>query len=149
MPEPAPKDFWSGFRVDPRRPEHARLRATDADRERVRQLLLDAYADGRLSSEELHARSARLAEPTTMERLLLLVVDLEPTRPQPAPAARTHRVSMRDLLVFVVAGLVCVVLWWRTGHGFFWPLWVIVYTGIPLVSTVIVGRPMEATRRRR
>jgi hypothetical protein len=149
MPDPGPQDFWSGFRFDPRLPAHARLRSTDADRERVRQLLLDAYADGRLSAEELHTRSARLAEPISMERLLLLARDLEPIRPQPASTARTHRVSMRDLLAFVVAGLVSLVLWWRTGHGFFWPLWVLVYTGIPLVSTVVVGRPMDRHEGRR
>jgi hypothetical protein len=41
--------FWESFRLDPRQPGHASMRASDADREIVRAMLADAYADGRLT----------------------------------------------------------------------------------------------------
>jgi hypothetical protein len=44
--------FWTRFRLDPRQADNARMRASDADREVVRAVLTDAFADGRLTREE-------------------------------------------------------------------------------------------------
>lgn len=41
-------DAWGCFTRDPRRLEHASLRASDADREVVHRVLAESYADGRL-----------------------------------------------------------------------------------------------------
>jgi ferric-dicitrate binding protein FerR (iron transport regulator) len=133
-----PEDPWAGFHLDPRRPEHARIRATDADRERARDLLGEAYADGRLDRDELDARTSRVAGPITLGALLHLLSDLEPVRG--APAGRTRRPAARELLGFVVCSAVCVMLWWLTGRGFFWPLWVLVFTGLPPLATLVAGR---------
>jgi hypothetical protein len=51
------QEVWSSFRRDPRRSEHAALRASDADRDVVHQVLAEAYADGRLDRQEFDARS--------------------------------------------------------------------------------------------
>ena len=48
-------DVWSAFTRDPRLTEHAALRASDADREVVHQVLTEAYADGRLDRDEFDA----------------------------------------------------------------------------------------------
>jgi hypothetical protein len=44
--------FWESFRLDPRQPKNAPMRASDADRDTVRAVLADAYTDGRLTHDE-------------------------------------------------------------------------------------------------
>lgn len=134
------EDFWAGFHLDPRRPEHARLRATDADRAHAVDLFAEAYADGRLTRSELDVRAARAAGPTTLGALLDLVGDLEPSRGAPDGTGRTRRPPARELLAFVVCSAACILLWTLTGRGFFWPLWVIVFTGLPPLTTLVAGR---------
>ena len=51
--------IWERFSLDPRHPENARLRASDRDRDVVSDLLGTAYAEGRLTPEELDERSDR------------------------------------------------------------------------------------------
>lgn len=145
-----PEDVWAGFHLDPRRPEHARIRATDADRDHARELFARAYADGRLTRPELDVRTAEAAGPVTLGALLHLVRDLEPTRGAPAQPAPARRPVARELLVFVVSSAACVLVWWLTGRGFFWPLWVIVYTGLPPLATLVDRRrPSRAGRGNR
>ena len=43
------ENFWESFRLDPRQAGNASMRASDADRELVRAVLVDAYGDGRLA----------------------------------------------------------------------------------------------------
>jgi hypothetical protein len=132
-----PEHAWSGFHLDPRRPEHARVRATDADRAHARDLFAEAYADGRLTRAELDARSAKLDGPVTLGALKHLVADLEPVHAAPAGAPDdrpARRTPAREVLVFLLCSGACVLLWALTGRGFFWPLWVIVYTGVPPVA---------------
>ena len=61
--------FWSRFPHDPRSPENARLRAADRDRDAVNDLLGTAYAEGRLTSEELDERTDRAASAKTLGEL--------------------------------------------------------------------------------
>jgi hypothetical protein len=35
--------------------------------------------------------------------------------------------------VFLICGAIAVLVWHLTGRGFFWPVWVLVYTGLPLL----------------
>ena len=136
--------FWSGFAHDPRRREHAGLRATDADRERARGLVSEAYADGRLDRDELEVRVEQLSGRLTLGELALLVADLEPTTPPPGQVsggnARTSSFSMQELVAALGSSLACLVVWQLSGRGFFWPLWVIVYTGLPVAATLIPWR---------
>ena len=81
----------------------------------------------------------------TLGALLHLVSDLEPVRSAPAPGL-ARRGPARELLVFVVCSLTCVLLWSITGRGFFWPLWVMVYTGLPLAAMVVARRGKGHTR---
>jgi hypothetical protein len=52
------------------------MRATDADRENVRQILQDAHAQGRLSWDEFDSRSSALMNAQTYEQLAELASDL-------------------------------------------------------------------------
>lgn len=155
---------WRAFVYDPRLPEHARLRSSDADRDLVRALLREAYAEGRLTESDLESRSAELTPELTLGGLLELVSDLLPTgRPEPDPLAaggmdpRVARAMamagfrgqlMKDLAVFLGPGAACVLVWWLDGRGLFWPVWILVYTGIPLLLTLVRARSRIAVRER-
>ena len=139
--------FWDAFPTDPRAPEHAGLRATDADRERAQALVAEAYADGRLDRDDLDLRVDRLGGPLTLGELTALVADLEPAGPAPDLARRTRVPSPAELAVAVASTLACVLVWQVSGRGFFWPLWVIVYTGLPVVATLVAGRRVTAPIR--
>jgi hypothetical protein len=60
---------------------HGQMRATDADRDSVHDLLKSAYADGRLTWEEFESRSSSLMQAKTYDELGALTGDLR----QPVP----------------------------------------------------------------
>jgi hypothetical protein len=60
---------------------HGQMRATDADRDSVHELLKAAYADGRLTFEEFESRSGSLMLAKTYDQLGALTGDLR----QPVP----------------------------------------------------------------
>lgn len=62
------------------------MRATDADRENVRQILQDAHAQGRLSWDELDSRTTALLNAQTYGQLAELTADL-PNRIPGMPSA--------------------------------------------------------------
>ncbi|QBR91021.1 DUF1707 SHOCT-like domain-containing protein [Nocardioides euryhalodurans] len=65
-----PDQVWSAFSGDPRDPALAGMRASDADREVVHQVLTEAYADGRLDREELESRTTETQAARTLGDLL-------------------------------------------------------------------------------
>ena len=63
---------------------HGQMRATDADRDSVHELLKAAYTDGRLTFDEFESRSERLMQAKTYDELGALTGDLRepvPYRP--------------------------------------------------------------------
>jgi hypothetical protein len=64
-------------------PQPHELRASDADRERIAQVLQDAHADGRISLEELEERLTTLYSARTLGELAQLTTDLLPADEQP------------------------------------------------------------------
>jgi hypothetical protein len=145
--------FWESFRLDPRQAGNAPMRASDADREVVRGVLADAYADGRLTREEYDERLSTLYESRTLGQLPALVTDLEPLDgPAPAPAvpvpspgtdlrtraARKWRKDVEESFVgFLIPSIICVVIWIAaTGGSFFWPVFPMLFLGLNLIRTV-------------
>lgn len=124
---------WSAFRHDPR--EHVALRAADADREAVHAILAEGYAEGRLSAAEHDDRTTALWRVQTLGELLPLIADLVP---ESEPAARGS--LRRQLIWFLLPSLVCVLLWARASPHLFWPVWVMAYTGLPLLRTLLGRR---------
>jgi len=61
------------------------MRATDADRENVRQILQDAHAEGRLSWDEFDSRSTALVNAQTYGQLAELTSDLPSRIPGTPP----------------------------------------------------------------
>lgn len=143
--------FWESFRLDPRQPGNASMRASDADREIVRAVLADAYADGRLVREEYDDRLNTLYGSRTLGELSSLVTDLVPSDDQavtPAPplsadlrtrGARKWRKDVEEALgAFLVPSIICTVIWVAvTGRGFFWPVFPMLFLGINLIKTVV------------
>src|SRR4051794_3400957 len=172
IPVSAGDDFWSSFTHDPRDPENAALRASDADREIVHRLLADAYADGRLDGTELDTRTELTTGARILGELPPVVRDLVTSRPPPPPslwppsrslasatpeelrvrAVEAYRSDRREaLLGMLVPSIICVVIWLVTSgpHGFPWPAFVVAGTGLRLLRT-LVRRPdlVEAHLRR-
>lgn len=80
-------DLWSEFPLDPRQRAHAGLRASDQDRERITAELASAFADGRLTRDELDERTDAVASARTLGDLPPLVADLVPLRTPPTRPA--------------------------------------------------------------
>jgi hypothetical protein len=143
--------FWESFRLDPRQPRHASMRASDADREIVRALLADAYTDGRLTHDEYDERLNTLFGSRTLGELPPLVADLVlADGPAAAPArsgsadlrvrgARKWRKEVEESFVaFLVPTVICTVIWIAvTGRGFFWPVFPMLFLGLNLIKTVV------------
>lgn len=141
------ESVWSSFRLDPRRPEHAALRASDADRAVVSGVLADAYADGRLSAQEHDERETANQAARTLGELPPLLADLvSPTAPgaavAPRPDTSLRREARRRYASKVwEAGagtatpfFICTVIWLFTSPGgYFWPVWVL----FPFALTII------------
>lgn len=144
------RDVWTRFDHDPRRTEHAHLRASDRDREILHDVLGDALADGRLSLAELEERSDRVGASRTLGELPALIDDLVPAHPHVsrielltprtlrAEAERRYRAERRGaLLVFLYASLISLAIWGASGAGFFWPAFVILASGIRPANLVL------------
>jgi hypothetical protein len=140
--------FWESFRLDPRQPKNAPMRASDADREVVRAVLTEAYTDGRLTREEYDERLGVLYGSRTLGDLPALVADLVSADSTPAPlrsadlrtrGARKWRKDVEEsLAAFLVPSIICTVIWAVAGAGsFFWPIFPILFLGINLVRTVV------------
>lgn len=85
--EPVPMKKAEPARWDSAPVAEADLRASDADRERVAELLRDAYAEGRLTVEEHSERIEAAYNARTFGELAPLTRDLPAHRPAAAPAA--------------------------------------------------------------
>ena len=134
-------EVWIRFAHDPRRAENAQLRASDRDRDVVRDVLGEALADGRLTMAELDERTDRLAMSKTLGDLPMLIRDLVPetsrelsrverlSTPEArrAEAERRYRSERRNALQgFLYPTLICLAIWAATDFGgFFWPAFVI------------------------
>jgi class 3 adenylate cyclase len=108
------------------------VRASDADRERVVELLRHHYGEGRLSDDELAERVGAAYGVRTMAELGDLTADL--------PSAREHGHSRRrsalstsvriHLTVYIVVNVMLIGIWAASGGGYFWPVWPILGWGI-------------------
>jgi len=134
----------------------AQLRAADADRDAVADLLSDALAKGRLDTVEFGERLDRAFAARTVGELVALTSDLpRPATRQFAPAARSRWVTVLlwvawSMWSVLAAGTVA--LWLLlavlTGFDHPWPLWLASFWGIVLVLATASTRPKVRRRRR-
>jgi hypothetical protein len=122
------------------------MRAADADRERVLEVVRQGHAEGRLSTPEFYERLDAVYQAKTYEELEKLVVDLPPAgtpmqSPVPQPAAAVSRPEpvrsstrmpselrgLRATWATVVSINLVIWLILAAGQGdnpYFWPIWV-------------------------
>ena len=172
---PAPYDgrveqeVWSSFTRDPRHSENASLRASDADRDVVRQVLTEAYADGRLDLEEFDARSTAVGTARTLGDLPALLEGLvaattgslvpfrgpgegilTPVQIEERAVAKWRDDRRSAALAFVFASVITWTIWAAVMFGGFpWPLFVMFGTGINAAKTAASRREIVAHERRR
>ncbi|MGA9749138.1 MAG: DUF1707 domain-containing protein [Nocardioides sp.] len=157
---------WHDFSADPRRPESAPLRASDADRAVVLAALGDAYADGRLTKEEYDERSTEAGLARTLGDLPPLLADLVSLDPRHAGAELSPR--MRDDIAakalshwqkqrtealngFLFITVVTWVIWAATsGVGSFpWPIFPTLFVGLRLPQVMLNKRDIVEKERAR
>ena len=137
---------WQEFSADPRERTNASLRASDADREVIRRVLADAYAEGRLDRDELDERADAAGVARVLGDLPPLIDDLVPTAlvtgstkaleaiPQRA-VARWEKQRREAVWSFLSASTICWAIWLLVGLAgdgtwFPWPVFVMLGTGI-------------------
>jgi hypothetical protein len=110
------------------------IRASDADRERVVEILRQNNIEGRLTSDEFEERMTAAYAAKTMGALAELTTDLpvdlaaharqqaELARRQAAqvPVSRQLRAAISS---WVSLGVVLTVIWVISGAGYYWPAW--------------------------
>lgn len=114
------------------------LRASDADRERVADLLGDHAAAGRLEPEELERRTGAALAARTLGELAPLTADLPDggTRQSPRSRRPTRRLpALRgEARAYLAVMALLVAVWALAGAGYFWPVWPALGWGIGLLS---------------
>lgn len=123
------------------------LRASDADRERVIELLRGHTAAGRITPDELEERieeaygARSVGEVQRTLRELPEGSDLAPSRPSAPAAARRSRSRSHDngeLVAFALVNTMLIVIWAASGAGYFWPIWPLLGWGIPVAMARLV-----------
>ena len=155
---------WGDFTEDPRRPETARLRASDRDRDVVLGVLTEGYAEGRITQQEYDERAGAASAAKTLGQLPGLILDLVPLTVRPpeedlqALAVQRWEATRRHALTWMlVPSLVCWMIWlangWGEGAGFepgfAWPAFVTLWTGLRLVRVLTQKQEMVLAERRR
>jgi Domain of unknown function (DUF1707) len=114
-------------------PEPLHLRASDAERERVVELLRAHAAEGRLSADELEERLGAAYAAQTRADLRPLLADLPAASPA-RPAARRPAQLAAAWSAFAAVAVVMIGLWALAGFGSFWPAWPIGIWAICLLA---------------
>lgn len=157
--------MWESFSHDPRDPANAALRASDADRDVLHQLLAEAYADGRLDREEFDVRTSAVVAARTLGELPPLAEGLVATgtavpalRPAgalspaevDAEAVEAWRADRREALWgFIGASAVTWTIWAVVMLGGFpWPLFVMVPAALNVLRTQFQRADIVAQKRR-
>ena len=155
--------MWREFAHDPRSPEFAPMRASDADRDIVLSTLGEAYAEGRIDRAEYDERADAVHGAKTLGELPGLLADLVPTTaliPR-AGALDTRSVEERALanweksrreafMGFLIPTVICWVVWAITMFGGFpWPVFPMIGTAIPMVAMTVQKKDMVESNKRR
>jgi hypothetical protein len=115
------------------------LRASDADRAQIIELLRRHHQDGRLTAEELAVRIERVNAATTFGDLDASLANLPRLLPPLPPSTATvqertpgaaRQTFYRVLFAYVVINLFLIGIWAFSGRGPFWPIWVMLGWGL-------------------
>jgi hypothetical protein len=132
-------------------PEHRPdLRASDADREAVAARLRTASEDGRLDTDELDERLARVYAAKTYGELAPLTADLAPD-PAPPPSS-LHGLRARwapwAATSVLLVGIWAIISVTSGNLQFFWPIFPIGFWALGNIAAMISGEDDGAVSRR-
>jgi hypothetical protein len=121
---------------DPKLPQ---VRVGDVERQELITILQQHYAAGRLTLAEFEDRSEQAWKSRTRGELDRLVVDLPahpsaPVRRGPPERPRTGPSALSIYLRFwIPLSVMFVLIWAMSGFGYFWPMWPMFGTSIPML----------------
>ena len=129
--------------------ESPTLRASDADRERVVDLLRSHAAAGRLEAEELSERVEAAYRSKTVGELDELTRDLPAIEAEGAPAparssGRRNRALREHMRTYVLVNAMLIAIWALTGAEYFWPIWPMLCWGFGLALHALAVRGSRA-----
>lgn len=111
------------------------VRASDAERDHVAQILQTAAADGRLSPEEAGERLAAASAARLRDELARLIADLpegqwggggsqQPLLSEPRVGGAAPPLwQFFNIARFAIVAALLITLWGFSGARFFWPIW--------------------------
>ncbi|HVV77623.1 MAG TPA: DUF1707 domain-containing protein [Mycobacteriales bacterium] len=111
-------------------------RVSDAERERVVARLRACHAEGRLTFEEFEERVTEAYQARSVSALNHALREL-PSAPGPDAAVRRGRRRWRLGGWWLRVNGICIAIWAATSIGgiyYFWPMWVLIGTSIPLIA---------------
>lgn len=131
-------------------PTPARIRASDAERERVATRVQSAGAAGRLTITETDERVAAVYAATFTDELTGLTADLPPERPSfrrtPVGGVGAVRALRVHAGIAAVLAVLFVVRWAFSGADFFWPIVPIFWLALSVAGHAL-ARGFPARRR--
>jgi Domain of unknown function (DUF1707) len=124
------------------------LRASDADRERVVEILRRHTAEGRITADEFEERMTAAYGARTLGALAELTTDLPVDLAEHAqrqqeiarkarPRKALSRKVREDVSGFASLGVVLTVIWVISGAGYFWPAWPLGIMGALMLTQLI------------
>ncbi|WP_394360561.1 DUF1707 domain-containing protein [Amycolatopsis sp. SB7-3] len=122
----------------------SRLRAADADRERVATRIQAAGGEGRLTLEEVEDRLSAVYSAKYTEDLAALTSDLPEPAPKRRPIVLGHPAVRVHLAIAVALSVLLTVRWVASGVPFFWPAMPMFW----LAMSVLVHARVRGARRR-
>lgn len=165
LPDP-PGSVWTRFPLDPRR--SGDMRAGDSDRDTAREILTEAYAEGRIDRLEYDQRIESALQAHHLGQLVPILNDISitpvgqrPMQPQapvqPDSPARPAQRSSDDgrkgavrTAVFVVGvtNLVWLMVSITSGQlTYYWPMWPALGMAIMLLATFVFQREPQDRRQ--
>lgn len=148
QPRPEPREVWSRFSADPR--SQSAVRASDADRDVAASVVNDAFADGRLDIGEHSERLDAVMRARTLGEMVPLLSDVTvAARPQVVASVRSQQVRGVAVRSWLGLAVLFNVIWLLTslaaGHlGYYWPMWPMLGTAIPLLLAWVSGGSPDA-----
>jgi hypothetical protein len=144
--------LWRRFEHDPRDPAYAGMRASDRDRAVVHDALAEAYAEGRIDRDELDERTTQADAAKTYADLVPPLHDLMADAAVPALSLSSREDLQRRaesyygekrgdaLMGLLIPNLICWAIWYMSGHGFVWPVFVLIPTAGNFFRVVVSKR---------
>jgi hypothetical protein len=121
--------------------KRSKLRASDAERHETMEWLRHHAGEGRIDLDELDDRLERAASAKTVGELAALTADLpveanllDAVR-KPSPEKARRRLLRRTQRLATI-DLAAVLVWLLTGHGPFWPVYVIAFSLVMMLFSV-------------